>query len=125
MSSGTPRVIDAKVILNDESKMLDLLAALIEVFAKFYADDNFEFDNLDCWREELTKYSDMDKQYAGLPDAALKSALTEEIEILENAAKSITSTSPVGQYWKNTLLKNKYYTEQTLKLVGAGRPAQP
>ena len=125
MSNATPRVIDAKVILNDESKMLDLLASKIDDSAKGYADDNFEFNNLRCWAEELKDYSEIDKKYAKMSDNDLKKALAEESSILDECSKTITGNSEVAQYWKNFLLKNKYYTEQTLLLVGSPRAAGP
>ena len=86
MSNGTS--IDATVILNDEIKMLDQLIAMIEAFAKDYkpgsaADDDFNFRNLACWAKELKGYRDTDQQYAGMSKPDLRSALQEEIDVLQ------------------------------------------
>jgi len=120
MSNGTS--IDATVILNDEIKMLDQLAAMVETFAKGYkakspADDDFEFNNLECWAKELKGYRDINKQYAGMSKSDLRSALQEEINVLKNCRDSITSKSVVAEYWKTNLSENIYYTEQTLARV--------
>jgi len=120
MSNGN--LTDVKTILNDETKMLDLLAAMIDAFAKGYApckadDDDFELNNLNCWAKELRGYSKVDKEYAGLSSAALKSALQEEIDVLQTCLDSITSRSAAAQYWKTNIEENIYYTKETLKRV--------
>jgi uncharacterized protein YqeY len=120
MSNGT--TIDATVILNDEIKMLDQLVAMIEAFAKDYkpgsaADDDFDFKNLACWAKELKGYRDIDKQYAGMSKSDLRSALQEEIDVLQKCHDSITSQSAAAQYWKTNLYENIYYTRGTLERV--------
>jgi len=127
MSNGT--LIEATVILNDESTMLDQLVAMVDTFAKGYkpgsaADDDFEFNNLECWAEEFKGYRDINKQYAGMSKSDLRSALQEEIAVLKLCQASITSQSAAAQYqgaaaqyWKTFLAKNIYYTEQTLARV--------
>ena len=120
MSNGTS--IDATVILNDEIKMLDQLIAMIEAFAKDYkpgsaADDDFNFRNLACWAKELKGYRDTDKQYAGMSKPDLRSALQEEIDVLQKCHNSIESQSAAAQYWKTNLKENIYYTVGTLERV--------
>jgi hypothetical protein len=120
MSNG--KLTDATVILNDESKMLDQLASMVEAFAKGYkpkspADDDFEFNNLECWAKELKGYRDVNKQYASMSKSDLRSALQEEIDVLKKCRASITSQSAAAQYWKTNLSENIYYTEQTLARV--------
>lgn len=113
---------DAKVILNDESKMLDLMATMIEAFAEGYkpcsaTDDDFELNNLNCWAKELRGYSDINKQFAAMPSTNLKTALQEEIDVLQQCLAAIKSNSTAAEYWKTNLSENKYYTEQTLARV--------
>ena len=123
MSNGTS--VDATVILNDEIKMLDQLIAMIEAFAKDYkpgpaGGDDFNFRNLACWAKELKGYRDIDKQYVGMSKPDLRSALQEEIDVLEklhDAFKSIESQSAAAQYWKTNLYENIYYTKGTLERV--------
>ena len=120
MSNGTS--IDATVVLNNEIKMLDLLVAMIEAFAKGYspaspADDDFDFNNLACWAKELKGYRDIDKQYVGMSKSDLRSALQEETDVLKKCRDSITSQSPAAQYWKTNISENIYYTEGTLARV--------
>ena len=128
MSNGTS--IDATVVLNNEIKMLDLLVAMIEAFAKGYtpaspADDDFDFNNLACWAKELKGYRDIDKQYVGMSKPDLRRALQEEIVVLKKLRDafdgpelhSITSQSATAQYWKTNILENIYYTEGTLARV--------
>ena len=120
MSNGTS--IDATVILNDEIKMLDQLIAMIEAFAKDYkpgpaGGDDFNFRNLACWAKELKGYRDIDKQYAGMSKPDLRSALQEEIDVLQKCHDSINSQSAAAQYWKANLYENIYYTVGTLERV--------
>ena len=119
MSNGTS--IDATVILNDEIKMLDELIAMIEAFAKDYkpsaGDDDFNFRNLACWAKELKGYRDTDQQYAGMSKPDLRSALQEEIDVLQKLHDSIESQSAAAQYWKTNLYENIYYTKGTLERV--------
>jgi hypothetical protein len=115
-------LIDAKVILNDESKMLDQVATTIEAFAKAYAprsaaDDDFELNNLNCWAKELRGYSDINKQFAAMPTTDLKAALQEEIEVLQQCLAAIKSNSAAAEYWKTNLSENIYYTQQSLARV--------
>ena len=120
MSNGTS--IDATVILNDEIKMLDQLIAMIEAFAKDYkpgpaGGDDFNFRNLACWAKELKGYRDTDQQYAGMSKPNLRSALQEEIDVLQKLHDSIESQSAAAQYWKTNLYENIYYTKGTLERV--------
>jgi hypothetical protein len=118
-------LIDAKIILNDEIKMLDLLAAMIDAFAKGYQpckaeDDDFELNNLKCWAKELEGYSKVDRRYAGMSSDQLKKELQEEIEFLgslEKHLESVQSKSPAIEYWKNNISENLYYTKETLARV--------
>jgi hypothetical protein len=114
MSNAKPKVFDAKDILKSENKMLDLVVAMID-FAEGYTDDNFEFH----WGEELSAYRDINDKCIKMKNDDLRRALEEEIAILQKCSDSITSKSAAAQYWKSSLLRNKYYTEQTLKWVGA------
>jgi hypothetical protein len=118
MSNAT---INATVILNHEINMLDQLAAMIETFTQGYqpspGDDDFDFKNLKCWAKELKGYRDIDQQYAGMPAPDLRSALQEEIDVLQGCLNSITSKSAAGQYWADFLSENIYYTGGTLSRV--------
>ena len=105
-----------------KARCLTRLATMIEAFAKGYkpysaTDDDFELNNLDCWAKELRGYSDINKQFAAMPSTNLKTALQEEIDVLQQCLAAIKSNSAAAEYWKTNLSENKYYTEQTLARV--------
>ena len=106
----------ARDILDSENKMLNQLVTAINAFAKDY-DDEFERQNLECWGKELSGYRGVNETYQGMTDDALRAALTEEIEILNQCLDSIKSDSDAANYWKQNLRENIWYTDQTRKRI--------
>ena len=67
----------AREILLNENKMLEILIAAINAFAKDYENDDFQFQNLSCWAKELNGYRVINEKYRGMSDNDLKAAVTE------------------------------------------------
>ena len=104
----------ARDIMLNENKMLEILVAVINAFAKYYKDDDFQFQNLSCWAKELSGYRDISDKYIGMADSDLKAALQAEVDILNKCLSQISSaTGDAAEYWKTNLRENIWYTEQT------------
>ena len=103
----------AREILLNENKMLEILIAAINTFAKDYENDDFQFQNLSCWAKELNGYRVINEKYRGMSDNDLKAELQKEADILKNCLAKISATGDAAEYWKTNLRENIWYTEQT------------
>ena len=103
----------AREILLNENKMLEILIAAINAFAKDYENDDFQFQNLSCWAKELNGYRVVNEKYRGMSDNDLKAELQKEADILKNCLAQISETGDAAEYWKTNLRENIWYTEQT------------
>lgn len=105
--------MSAKIILENENKLLRLLSGSIREFAKDYS--GFERDNLECWAKELDGYRAINDEYIAMEEPKRKAALNEEAQILEGARDCIKDGSS-SNYWRNYLDENIWYTRELAKL---------